>query len=734
MTILTLFLTLGPETADSVMLQGVEVVSSVKLFGDSNTGAYSSTELNGAELDSRHISSVKELTSVSPNFYQPDYGSRMTSSIYVRGFGSRIDQPVVGMNIDEVPVMNKNCYDYELFDIARVQVVRGAQSVLFGRNTSGGAINLYTLSPFTYQGKRFTLDYGNGNNLRVKASHYSRHSGKFGWAASAFYSHSDGFYENKERGEKCDGGDNIALRLRMQYMPVGMLSIDNSLTIGYTDEGGWAYRAYDGRDGTLAPVAYNDPSTYRRFLVSDGLVVKCFLNWATLSSATGFQYMEDRMRIDNDFLPLDYFSMGQYQRERSVNQEFVVKSHFTSAFDFVGGLTGFFRNMDLRAPVRFKQYGIENLILKNANDYYYHLLGPDRELSFRDDNFTIHDDFDIPSYGVAAYFQATLSLGDFDIQAGLRVDYEYSVMDYDCRSEVYYKTYRSTPDYTPLNSTFIGEDDTEALELLPSFSVSYKGDWGNVYLSARKGFKAGGFNTQLFSDILQGRMTGALVGNEVDSDASSTVYKPEENWTYELGTHLSSMIAGGSLDISATLFYVDCRNQQLTVFPKGMSTGRMMSNAGKSFSYGAELSARYSVGDFALNASYGYTHAEFREYVSGDNDYSGKILPFAPRETLSANIAYDVPLSKTFAEALVLNVGWNGVGRIYWNEENSLTQAFYGLLWASVEWRKGIWGASLWGKNLLNEQYNTFYFRSIGNDFFAQGKPLQFGISLNINL
>jgi outer membrane receptor protein involved in Fe transport len=228
-------------------------------------------------------------------------------------------------------------------------------------------------------------------------------------------------------------------------------------------------------------------------------------------------------------------------------------------------------------------------------------------------------------------------------------------------------------------------------------------------------------------------MSSALVGNESDSDASSTVYKPETNWNCEIGTHLS-LLADKSLAVSAALFYIDCRNQQLTVFPKGMSTGRMMSNAGKSFSYGAELGVSYRVKELLLTASYGYTHAEFREYRSGDSDYSGKILPLAPRETVSANLEYGLPVSGRFADRMALNVGWNGVGRIYWNEENSLSQAFYGVLNASVVWEKDAFGVSLWGKNLLDEQYNTFYFRSIGNDFFAQGKPLHFGVSFHVNL
>ena len=200
------------EPVDSV-LPSIDIVSSVKI-SDDDAGTYSSTSLRRAELENRHLASVKELSALAPNFYQPDYGSRMTSSMYVRGFGSRIDQPVVGMNIDGVPVMNKNSYDFELFDIDRVQVMRGAQGMLFGRNTSGGAINLYTMSPLDFQGKRLSLEYGTANNVRLKASHYAKTSDTFGWSVGLMYNHCDGYFKNEELGTNCDGGDNAALRLR----------------------------------------------------------------------------------------------------------------------------------------------------------------------------------------------------------------------------------------------------------------------------------------------------------------------------------------------------------------------------------------------------------------------------------------------------------------------------------------------------------------------------------------
>lgn len=721
------------EKIDSVLLQAVDIVSSVKISDDEASSAYSTTTLRRADIENRHISSVKELSAIAPNFYQPDYGSRMTSSMYVRGFGSRIDQPVVGMNIDGVPVMNKNNYDFELFDIDRVQVMRGAHGLLYGRNTSGGAINLYTMSPLNFQGKRFTLEYGSANNVRVKASHYAAPSNRFGWAVSLLYNHSDGYFMNKELGKNCDGGDNGALRLRLQWLPGDDWSIDNTLSAGYTAEGGWAYRHYNPADKSLAPVAYNDECSYKRLNISEGLVVKRAFDWGAISSTTGYQYVDDRMRLDNDFLPLDYFSMGQYQKEHSLTQEFVVKADDLGAFNILGGLFGFFKHNNMSAPVHFKQYGIDNLILKNANEeWYYSLDNGTRELSFKEDNFVIYDDFVIPAFGVAAFVQGGLSLHGFDVKAGLRVDYEYSSMSYDSHSTVHYSTYKDIAGYDVMNTVFKGQQAVDALVLLPTLSVSYGGDWGNVYASARKGFKAGGFNTQLFSDILKQKMMNSFVGSDDDIDASSTVYKPEENWTFELGTHLSPLDSK-KLDIMASLFYIDCRNQQLTTFPDG-GTGRMMSNAGRSFSAGAELSARYVLGDITFDAGFGYTHAEFIKYNRGDADLSGRILPYAPRETYSLNVAYRLPVPRSFANIFVLNVGWNGVGRTYWNEENTLSQPFYSLLSASLAWEKGHWGVSLWGKNLLNEKYNTFYFRSIGNDFFAQGKPLHFGISMHINL
>lgn len=716
---ISLFITLFTETADTVMLAGIDIVSSVKLSDDTDKQPYSATTLGRVGIEERHINSIKELTAIAPNFYQPDYGSRMTSSIYVRGFGSRIDQPVVGMNIDQVPVMNKNNYDFELFDIDRIQIIRGAQSTLFGRNTSGGTINITTLSPLNFQGKRLSVEYGNENNIRIKAAHYEAASKRFGWSVGTYYNHSDGFFTNSYTGDNCDGGDNAAVRARFQWLPADRWTIDNTFTIGYTDEGGWGYRLFDAASGTLAPIAYNEECFYRRFNVSDGLVVKRFFDNFTISSATGYQYTDDKMHLDNDFLADDYFILEQAQREHSITQEFVIKSRDDNKLKWVAGLFGFYRHMQMEAPVNFREYGISELIEKYSG------------IHLREREFTIYDDFTIPAWGTAGYAQISYSIGAFDISAGARINYEYSSMDYNSRSLIHYTTKSNSIFHAPLLTVYDGRKEIDEWELLPSFSVIYKHRFGNVYGSVRKGFKAGGFNTQLFSDILRNRMIAGLMQQPATSDASSTIYEPETNWNYELGTHLS--LFDGKLNVSMALFYIKCHDQQLTVFPKG-GTGRMMSNASESHSKGVEFAATWHVGRFTIDGSFGYTKAEFDKYESDGVDYSGNYLPLAPQQTMAVNVAYDIPVPRAFAHRFVLNAGWNGTGRIYWNETNTMSQPFYGLFSASLSWEKGHFGASIWSKNLLDKEYKTFYFNSIDNDFFAEGKPLQFGASLHINL
>ena len=83
------------------------------------------------------MTSIKHLTGLVPNFYMPDYGPRLTSAIYIRGIGSRINTPAVGLYVDNVPYLDKSAFDFNTYDIERIDVLRGPQSTLYGRNAMG---------------------------------------------------------------------------------------------------------------------------------------------------------------------------------------------------------------------------------------------------------------------------------------------------------------------------------------------------------------------------------------------------------------------------------------------------------------------------------------------------------------------------------------------------------------------------------------------------------------------
>ena len=254
---------------------------------------------------------------------------------------------------------------------------------------------------------------------------------------------------------------------------------------------------------------------------------------------------------------------------------------------------------------------------------------------------------------------------------------------------------------------------------------------GNVYVSVARGYKAGGFNTQMFSDVLQQELMEYMgLANRYDVDKIVS-YKPEYSWNYEVGAHLST--ADKKLSGQLAVFYIDCRDQQLTMFPDGLTTGRIMTNAGKTRSYGAEVTLNYKPAErLELNASYGYTNAKFREFNDGIHDFSGKYIPYAPHNTFFAGATYRQPIKASWLDHVAVDVNCRGVGDIMWDEANSVKQPFYALVGASVRLEHERYSVTFWGENLTDTKYNTFYFVSIGNTFLQRGKPLRIGATVRM--
>ena len=160
----------APEAIDTAVVMDNVQVTAIKQGLTLRNRPVAASVVGRETIERRGVTAIKELSQLVPNFHIPDYGSRMTSSVYVRGLGARIDQPVMGLNVDNVPYLSKDDYDFDLADIERIEVLRGPQSTLYGRNTMGGVMNIYTLSPLAYQGTRLGAEYASGNTLRLRAS------------------------------------------------------------------------------------------------------------------------------------------------------------------------------------------------------------------------------------------------------------------------------------------------------------------------------------------------------------------------------------------------------------------------------------------------------------------------------------------------------------------------------------------------------------------------------------
>ena len=232
------------------------------------------TEVYMLDMQERGIDSPKKLSAIVPNLHIPDYGSAMTSSIYLRGFGSRMENPVLSFYIDDVPVLNKNAYDMDMLDIRRATVFRGPQGTLYGRNSMCGVLSLSTLSPADYSGLRAGIEYGSANSVSANASYYGKTGKGIAIGGGIGFRHSDGFYTNSFTGEKCDPYDGLSLRLRIEKALRPDLYFENIISAGVLTQGGWPYRKYIPESGELMETAYNDRCGYKRLNLTEAVKLR----------------------------------------------------------------------------------------------------------------------------------------------------------------------------------------------------------------------------------------------------------------------------------------------------------------------------------------------------------------------------------------------------------------------------------------------------------------------------
>lgn len=758
------------DTSKVVDLDEVVVVSQPKEAYRLRLQPVSSTVLTAEGLTNLHVTDLRELSDYVPSFVMPAYGSRYTSSMYIRGIGSRVNNPAVGVYLDNIPLVSKSMHNMHTYQLDRVDVLRGPQGTLYGQNTEGGLVRMYSRHPLNYQGTDIRLGIATGLYRNVEAAHNARLSDVFGLSVAGFYNGQNGFFKNQATDEKADKYDEAGGKLRLIWQPTDRLSLDWMADYQYVKQNGFPYGLVDKVSEETADPSTNRQGTYDRNMLTTGLNIGYRGNLYNLDYTISWQYLKDNMLMDIDYLPRDFMHMEQAQLQNAITQELVLKSKKSERWHRSTG--AFFSRQWLKtdAPVYFDSE-MNAFLSKTIEDYaYYGMLNSMAARMGMEAAKTMIERaggchiamaidpipglFRTPQTNYGLFHESNIELlSHLTATIGLRYDHSHVSIDYLTSARAVLDESVMGVNVKAYVNSMLQHDESDNYEqLLPKFGLSYRLDrhGSNIYATVSKGYRAGGYNIQMFSDILQTELQNSAqsardeLNLEHDANAYENIrhtiaYKPEVSWNYEVGTHLNLFDSQVHFDFAA--YYMQIRNQQLSVMAGNYGFGRMMVNAGKSYSCGLEAALRGSAFDNRLSWSlaYGYTHAVFKNYidsvkVDGVNvpvDYAKKHVPYVPEHTFS--IAADYHLDK-----LTLGANLSGQGKTYWDETNDYQQKLYAKLGAHVDYDLGPVVVTLWGQNLTDAKYNTFAVSSSANGekltFAQRANPLQVGLDVNIHL
>lgn len=767
---------LVPDSSRVYNLDEVVVVSQPKETSLLRGQSLSSSIFTAEGISNRGIRSLRDLAVYVPSFSMPDYGSRYTSSMYIRGIGARTGSSAVGIYMDGMPVMSRSAYNIHTYQLDRVDVLRGPQGTLYGQNTEGGLVRMYSRNPLSYHGTDITLGGGSHGYRQTELAHFQRLSPRLGFSLAGFYQGQDGFFRNAATGQRADAYNEAGGKSRLVWRPTERWNVDFLSDYQYMRQNGFPYGLLEEGADAAAP-ATNYQGNYRRNIFNAALGITFHANDFDVTSTTSYQYLKDYMLMDIDYLPQDYMHMEQRQFQNAMTQEVALKSRGTRWWNWTLGTFFSAQWLKTQAPVFFDE-AMNAYLSQTITDYAYNGMfqamvarmvaaGMSQAAAEAQVARTIesaggmHIDmaidpipglFRTPQYNVAFFHESNFRLSPrLAATLGLRYDYSHVRIGYATNARTTLdESVMGTTVKASVASSLAHHEHNDFNQLLPKLGLVWQVDrhQSNVYATWSKGYRNGGYNIQMFSDILQTELQSKAqsargdVVVEHDAEAYARMaetisYKPETSWNYEVGTHLNLLAGMLHLDVSA--YYLQIRNQQLSVMAGNYGFGRMMVNAGSSHSCGIEAALRGSAFNNHLSwaATYAYTHAAFDEYLDGDADYADHAVPFIPQYTLSAQADYRWDLARTACRSLTVGLGLHGQGRNYWDEANSCYQHAYFLLDGHLRADFGGVDVNLWARNLTQTRYHTFAVNSAATGtplWFAQrGNPFQMGADLHVH-
>ncbi len=734
---MALALAIPAATSFPALAASQKVLEEITVTAEHREAGLQDTEISLSAFSSDAISQLGisnglDIGEYVPNLNaQPYVGGRTGVSYNIRGVGNAETlitfDPAVSVYIDGVLIAKNTGALLDVLELERVEVLRGPQGTLYGRNTMGGAVNYITKKPVDDFEGSFKTTLGKYNQrdvrgmLNVPLMPASSAIGSLDMRASLASLNRDGTQDNDFAGSTQDElgtKDRNVGMVHFAWNPTDDLAVAYSYDrtrIDEVQETAWVTQVRPGstvaglglgdylaRSESDRPssISVNDPHHAITDVDGHALNISWDLNdQMTLSSITGYRTMENFGEQDSDGSPLTLISTRDRQENESLSQEFrLVGSSWESRMNYSVGL--FYMEEEGDVFNETKVFG-----------------GPRVNLASYDNE------------AWAAYGQLTFALTDrFDITVGLRYTEEEREMEKAVingvafTNPVYLSDVRSS-----YASNFFPIANKDYDNVSGLVSVSY--DWTDdlmTYFKVSSGYQSGGFNVR-----------------DATPEDFTRGFDEETLIAYELGMKAQFL---DRYQLNGALWYSDYDDKRVNNFnPQTLS--QTVRNAGVVEIWGLEAEFLAQLTDSVqVGVNYGYVDPEYVEYdflesngsVTDRTDTTN--FPYTPKNSVSAHISYEQPLNVGLFRA---RLDWSYRNKMTFlvgqPERNSSDQAETVNARVSLEEIKGPsdteMRVSLWGKNLTDEGYYNFgvnIYDTFGFDVNTYGEPRTYGLDFEV--
>lgn len=641
------------------------------------------------------VSDLTDIQKLSPNTtLQATRGTNSTLTAFIRGIGQQDPlwgfEPGVGIYVDDVYLARPQGAVLDILDVERVEVLRGPQGTLYGKNTIGGAVKYVTkkMSGDSRVSVSGALGSYNQRDLKVAATTEIADGVYFGGAIASFQR--DGYGENVITGDEQYNKDVLSGRVALEFNPSNDLWIrlaadktrdDSAPKHGYREETGpngepVLDSVYDTEAGMLYDnsVETSGASLTAEWQLSDSVMVKSITAQREGKSETSIDFDS---RIAPDFDVPAYYDDEQFSQEFQLNWEGATSNLVSGLYYYTGTAAGAFNavlgfyedNPILGFPLTQLVAGSVDTDSLSAYAHYNWSFAPDWNLSLGGRYTRDEKTADVLKENYMGLYSP----------------------------EFQDKYYPDADDSIPIGTlTDYSNSDTWS-EFTPHIGLDYQFNEDiMVYAAYSTGFKSGGFDMR---------------GDATALPSTKDGFDPETVTTYELGT--KSDLFDNRLRMNAALYYADYTDMQVTVqsaSPAGGFASAVL-NAGKAKIQGVELEASLAVTDNLLaNMTVGYADTEFVEFISGGEDISDqRDMQNTPDTTAMFQLNYSLPMDSGAEVVLNPSVSYRADTQIFETPNPILDQEAYALVDMSATYYSadGAWNLSLVGKNLADKEYRV---------------------------